>query len=88
MTFHDYLLKNLDHTVMISLSIDGISYQYNCWNWFHQTAEFHLLKDDFTIGHILHGGNINQNEDGSITFNSKYNPKQCQLNFYFGGAKL
>lgn len=89
MTFHDYLLKNLETTVMISLSFnDNESYQYNNWNWFHQMNQFHLLRDDFTIGHILHGGIVTENEDGSITLNSKYHPQQCQLNFYFGGAKL
>lgn len=89
MTFHDYLLKNINHTVMISLSIDGNEpFQYNQWNWFHQISQLHLLRDDFTIGHILHGGAISENDDGSIQLTSSHYPKDCQLNFYFGGAKL
>jgi hypothetical protein len=88
MTFHDYLLKHLDHTAMISLSIDNQTfYQYNYWNWFHTKSEFHLLKDDFSIGHILHTGSILENEDGSITLQSHYHPKKANLNFYFGGVK-
>lgn len=88
MTFHDYLLKNLENTAMISLSIDSEkAYQYNYWNWFPQIGQFHLLRDDYTIGHIVHCGSITNHDDGSITHSSKYNPKHCQLNFYFGGAK-
>lgn len=88
MTLHDYLLKNLDHTAMISLAVDDSEpFQYNCWNWFHQIGQLHLLKDDYTIGHILHTGSITENDDGSITHASQYHPKNCKLNFYFGGAK-
>jgi len=88
MTFHNYLLKTLDHTAMIALSIDNkSSIQYNYWNWFHTTGEFHLIKDDFSIGHILHQGSIIENNDGSISFQSQYFPKNCVLNFYFGGSK-
>ena len=61
MTLHDYLIKTLDHTAMIALSIDRQSnIQYNYWNWFHTTGEFHLLRDDFSIGHILHKGYIEE----------------------------
>jgi hypothetical protein len=87
MTFHDYLLQNLSSTVMISLAVDNNQpLQYNYWNWFHQTSEFHLLKDDYTIGHIIHTGSVSTNEDGSITHTSKYHPKNVIMNFYFGQA--
>jgi hypothetical protein len=72
---------------MISLAIDnGQSFQYNYWNWFHQTSQFHLLKDDYSIGHIIHTSSIFLNEDGSIAHTSKYHPKNVIMNFYFGGA--
>lgn len=88
MTLHDYLLKKLDNTAMISLAVDTEKpHQYNYWNWFHQTGQLHLLKDDYTIGHIIHGGSITENDDGSITHTSQHHPKHCQLNFYFGGVK-
>jgi hypothetical protein len=88
MTFHDYLLKRLENTAMISLAVDGGEpFQYNYWNWFHQQSQFHLLTDDMRIGHILHNGFIQENEDGSVTFTSSLHPKKCSLNFYFGGAK-
>jgi len=87
MTLHDYLLQNLSSTVMISLAIDnGQPFQYNYWNWFHQTSEFHLLKDDYSLGHIIHTGSVSTNEDGSITHTSKYHPKNVVMNFYFGQA--
>lgn len=87
MTFHDYLLRNLSSTVMISISIDnGEPFQYNYWNWFHQVSQFHLLKNDFSLGHIIHTGSITINNDGSITHTSKYHPKNIVMNFYFGGA--
>jgi hypothetical protein len=87
MTFHDYLLKNLSQTAMISLSVNnGETFQYNYWNWFHKLGELHLLKDDYSIGHILHDGNFIQNEDGSITYSSTNHPKHSVLNFYFGGV--
>lgn len=86
MTLHDYLVKNLKHTAMISLSVDnGEPFQYNYWNWFHQISQFHLIKDDYSIGHIIHGGIVRANEDDSITLTSEYHPKICKLDFYFGG---
>lgn len=89
MTFHDYLLQNLEQTAMISLSVDGGEpFQYNYWNWFHANGQFHLLKDDCSIGHILHSGSVSKQDDGSILLKSEYHPKQCVLNFYFGGAKF
>lgn len=87
MTFHDYLLQNLSSTVMISLSIDNNEpFQYNNWNWLWETSQFHLLKDDFSIGHIIHHGYVTVNEDGSISHTSKHHPKDIKINFYFGGA--
>lgn len=87
MTFHDYLLKHLDHTVTIILSQkDNTSFQYNYWNWLHSIGQLHLLKDDMSIGHILHSGSVNENEDGSILYTSSLFPKSCIINFYFGGA--
>ena len=90
MTFHDYLLQNLEQTVMISLSVDGGEsiHQYNYWNWFHYNGQFHLLKDDFSIGHILHSGSVSKQDDSSIVLNNNHHPKRCMLNFYFGGAKF
>lgn len=87
-TMHNYLLQNLKQTVMISLSIDnGNPFQYNNWNWFHQESQLHLLKDDYSIGHIIHTGSVTQNEDGSINHISVHNPKTSVMNFYFGGVK-
>jgi len=87
MTFHDYLLQNLSSTVMISLTVDNKGQiQYNYWNWFHQKSEFHLLKDDYSLGHIIHTSSVSLNEDGSITHTSKYHPKNVIMNFYFGQA--
>ena len=72
---------------MISLSIDGNElFQYNHWNWLHEISELRLLKDDFSIGHIIHTGSIEVREDGSLLHLSKYNPKISVLNFYFGGT--
>lgn len=88
MTLHDYLLKNIDHTAMITLSTGGNeTHQYNYWNWFHMIGQFHLLRDDFSIGHIIHDGSVVENDDGSVNVTSSHHPKNCQLNFYFGGVK-
>jgi len=87
MTFHDYLLQYLKDTVRITLSINNEKpFHYNYWNWFHKSGEFHLLREDYSIAHIIHGGYIIQNEDGSISLESDYHPKKCILNFYFGGV--
>jgi len=84
---HFYLNEHLSSTVMISLSIDdNESFQYNHWNWLHEISELRLLKDDFSIGHIIHTGSIEVREDGSLLHSSKYSPKISVLNFYFGGA--
>ncbi len=73
---------------MISLSVDGKeSFQYNYWNWFSQQNQLYLLKDDYSVGHIIYTGSISPNEDGSISHTSEYHPKNCVLNFYFGGVK-
>jgi hypothetical protein len=84
MTFHDYLLKNIENTVMIALHTENDIFQYNYWNWFHQKGEFHLLNEDYTIGHILHNGSVENQDDGSILFSSFYHPSKIILNFYFG----
>ena len=84
---YNYLNEHLSSTVMISLSIDNAGdFQYNNWNWFHEIGQLHLLKDDFSIGHIIHTGLIEVREDGSLLHSSKYYPKLCVMNFYFGGA--
>lgn len=84
---HFYLNEHLSSTVMISLSVDdNESFQYNHWNWLHEVSELRLLKDDFSIGHIIHTGSIEVRDDGSLLHSSKYHPKLCVLNFYFGGA--
>lgn len=85
MTLHDYLLKNLSQTVMITVQVDDKDpFQYNYWNWFHQQGQLHLLKDDFSVGHIIHGGTVISNDDGSVTHESKFHPQKCILNFYLG----
>ena len=72
---------------MISLSIDdNESFQYNHWNWLHEISELRLLKDDFSVGHIIHTGSIEVRDDGSLLHSSKYHPKLCVMNFYFGGV--
>lgn len=87
MTFHDYLLQNLSSTVMISLSVDnGEPFQYNCWNWLWEVSQLHLLKNDFSIGHIIHTSSITINDDGSISHTSQYHPKNTKMNFYFGSV--
>lgn len=87
-TLDKYLSENISHTVMISLSIDDSEpFQYNHWNWLRQYNQLHLLKDDYSIGHIIHSGLIKHNEDGSISFTSEYYPKNCILNFYFGSVR-
>ena len=84
---HFYLNEHLGSTVMISLSIDdNESFQYNHWNWLHEISELRLLKDDFSIGHIIHTGSIEVRDDGTLLHSSKYHPKLCVMNFYFGGA--
>lgn len=87
MKLSDYLSKNLDHVVMISLAVDeSDAFQYNYWNWVSSQKQLFLLKNDFTIGHIVHDGSIDQNNDGSINYKSDYYPKNITINFYFGGA--
>lgn len=85
-TLNDYISANINNTVMISLSVDNKeSFQYNYWNWNNQ--ELFLLKDDYTLGHILYDGAISQKDDGSIEYSHKYHPQKCLINFYFGGVK-
>lgn len=87
MTLNEYLNKNLSQIVMITLSTDQQdTCQYNYWNWFPQINQLHLLKNDFSLGHILHDGTISINEDGSLAYKSKYLPKECMINCYFGGS--
>lgn len=87
MTMHDYCLKNLNQTVMITIQTENTpSIQYNYWNWMHEIGQLHLLKDDLSIGHILHNGYIEENPDQSLTFNSNLHPKKCNVNFYFGAV--
>jgi hypothetical protein len=82
MTLHDYLLRNLSSATMISLTVDNKGQiQYNYWNWFHEKSELHLLKDDYSLGHIIHMGSASINQDGSITHTSKYHPKNTTINF-------
>jgi hypothetical protein len=86
MTLSSYLLQNLPQTVMISLSIDEKeNFQYNYWNWISQSNQLHLLKDDYSIGHIIHNGNINDLPDGGVALSSDHHPKNIVLNLYFGG---
>lgn len=83
MSSHDYLLRNLESTKMITLTVEGKdSIQYRNWNWFHQEGQFHLLRDDFSIGHIIHGGSVVANDDGSVTHTSRYFPKHIVMNFH------
>lgn len=85
-TLNDYLIRNLNNTVMITISIDDVVFQYNHWNWIREHNEIHFLKDDLTIGHIIYCGNIKENSDGSISHTSAYHPKECVINTYFGGV--
>ena len=87
MTFHDYLLQNLQSIVMITLTIDNFEpVQYNKWNWLHEIFQFHLIRDDGSIGHIILPGKVTINEDGSVDYSSEYHPNKIKMNFYFGGA--
>jgi hypothetical protein len=84
-TLDQYLSEHLSSTVMITLKIDNKEpFQYNYWNSFPD--QLHLLHDDYRIGHILHKCNILLQEDGSFLVQSEYHPKNCVINFYFGGA--
>ena len=90
MSLSEYLSDNLDSIAMITLSTDQKELsQYNYWNWFPEKHEFHLLNDNYTIGHIIHtwGSPITIKDNGSISVVSKYQPKNIVLTFYFGGAK-
>lgn len=94
MTLNEYLVQHLDSVVMITLSTDEKEvFQYNHWNYLMNTRnmverEFHLLNDDYTIGHILYVGDVTVREDGAVVYVSSqnYKPKNVVLNFYFGGA--
>lgn len=83
----EYLTKNKDSIAMITLSVDnGDPFQYNYWNWINEHSQLVLLKDDYSIGHILYNGSLTINDDNSISYHSEYHPKNCILNFYFGGV--
>lgn len=87
MTLSSYLVQNLQQTAMISLSIDEKeNFQYNYWNWISSINQLHLLRDDFSIGHIIHNGIVNKLPDGGISLISDYHPKKIILNLYFGGV--
>lgn len=94
MTLNEYLVQHLDSVVMITLSTDEKEvFQYNHWNYLMNTInpndrEFHLLNDNYTVGHILYAGTITMREDGAIVYTSSKNhkPKNVVLNFYFGGV--
>ena len=94
MTLDEYLVQHLDSVVMITLSTDEKEvFQYNHWNYVMNTIsvndrEFHLLNDDYTLGHILYVGDVTVREDGAIVYTASknYKPKNVVLNFYFGGA--
>ena len=86
-TLDQYLSENINHIAMISLSVDDSEpFQYNYWNWLKSHNQLHLLKDDYSLGHIIHTGSIISNDDGSISHTSKLYPQNCKLNFYFGGV--
>jgi len=89
MFLHDFLVQNLSQISMISLTHeDKKPIQYNYWNYeYHKERKFFLLKDDFSIGHILSSlATINLNEDGSYEYKNEFHPKNLVLNFYFGGS--
>lgn len=86
-SLNEYLIKNLNNIVMVTLNINDVTFQYNSWNWIKEYNEIHFLKDDSTIGHILYCGNIEENSDGSILHTSNYHPKKSIINAYFGGVK-
>jgi hypothetical protein len=83
----EYFAENKDSIAMITMSIDdGEPFQYNYWNWVEENKQLILLKDDYSVGHILYNGSLIINDDNSIQYNSEYYPKKCILNFYFGGV--
>jgi hypothetical protein len=88
MILNEYLTQQLDNTVMVLLSIDNKEiFQYNYWNWISETNQLHLLNDNLSIVHIIYTtGIIEINENGSISYKSKYHPQNCIINFYFGKA--
>jgi hypothetical protein len=82
MTIKDYLQHN--PIAMINLSIGDHNFQYNYWNLLND--QLFLLRDDFSIGHILASNStIHQKPDGSYEVVSKLFPKSYILNMYFGG---
>lgn len=87
MTLKEYIKTHNKNTVMIALEIDNHEpIQYNSWNWLDSSNQLHLLNDDFSIGHIIHNGEIDVLEDQSIVLCSSFKPISCKLNFYFGGV--
>jgi hypothetical protein len=83
----EYFAENKGSIATITMSIDdGEPFQYNYWNWVEENKQLILLKDDYSVGHILYNGTLIINDDNSIQYNSEYYPKKCILNFYFGGA--
>lgn len=86
MTLNDWVTDHLESVAMIELVIDSQSFQYNYWNWLKQNNQLHLLKDDYSIGHIIHSGTVFSSDDGGIINESVANPKKCKMNIYFGKA--
>ena len=85
MTLNEYLSEHSTSLAMISVKIgDKDPIQYNYWNIF--PVGIHLLDDNYKIDYIIHDCNIVSQEDGSILLQSNYHPKNCIMNFYFGGA--
>jgi len=87
MSLNEYLKQHLNSVAMITFSTDEKEvFQYNHWNYL-TNGEFHLLNDDYTLGHILYPGDVTIRDDGAVIYSSlNHKPNKVVLNFYFGGA--
>lgn len=82
MNIQNYLEKN--PVAMIALELDNNTFQYNYWNLVRD--QLVLLRDDFTIGHILLlTDSLIENSDGSFNVSSSKWPKKYKINMYLGG---
>ena len=88
MLLNEFLDQKLSFTVMINLKVTAnpsdSGFCYTLWNRIND--QLHLLRSDYTIGHIIHQSDIVVQEDGSLLVTSKYHPENCIMYFYFGGG--
>jgi uncharacterized protein YhbP (UPF0306 family) len=69
----------------------SINYSYYIWD--EKNKILYLLKNDYTVGHMLaflENDNVNQDKDDETSFiiTSNNHPRIYKLSFFFGGAKL